>query len=124
MISFQFMKDENIVTIEPSGPLEQSDFEKLAREIGTRIKENNIPKGLLIHLRAFPGWENFEAFIEHVKFVKQHHKKIKRVAVATDSRFLTIVPGIAKHFVAAEIKHFSYDDTEAAKRWLQTVDDD
>ena len=119
MISFQIVRDEGIVIIEPSSPLEHSDFEKLRRKIDQYIDEKGNLKGILVHAKSFPGWENFAAFIDHIKFVKDHHRKIKRVAAVTDSKFLAIGPSIAKHFVAAEIKHFDFEEMEAARQWLQ-----
>ena len=122
MITFQILKDEGIVIIEPSSPLEHSDFEKLTKEIDHYIEEKGGVKGIIIHTKSFPGWENFAAFTDHMKFVKEHHHKVKRVAAVTDSKFLSIMPNIAKHFVAAEIKHFDYKDIGAAKQWIQEAD--
>lgn len=119
MISFKILKDEGIVIIEPSSPLEQSDFEKLTKEVDAYINEKGCINGIIIHTKPFPGWENFSAFTHHMKFVKNHHHKIKRVAAVTDSKFLTIIPVIAKHFVSAEIKHFEYEEMETAKKWIQ-----
>jgi hypothetical protein len=119
MISLQIMKEEGIVIIEPSSPLEHPDFEKLTKEIDEYIEEKGGVNGLIIHTKSFPGWENFAAFTGHMKFVKDHHHKIKRIAAVTDSKFLSILPSIAKHFVAAEIKHFDYEEMETAKQWIQ-----
>ena len=118
MISFEILKEEGIVLIEPSGPLEKEDFQKLTGEVDAYINEKGFVRGIIIHTESFPGWDNFSAFIHHVKFVKDHHRKIRRVAAVTDSKFLTIVPNVARHFVAAEIKHFDYDDMEEAKKWV------
>ncbi len=57
-----------------------------------------------------------------MKFVKDHHRKIKRVAIVTDSKLGSIVPGIAKHFVSAEIKHFEYEDMNSSKTWIKGSD--
>jgi hypothetical protein len=56
-----------------------------------------------------------------MKFIKDHHKKIKRVAAVTDSKFMSIAPMIANHFVSAEVKHFDYTDMDAAKKWVREV---
>lgn len=120
MISFQILADEGIVIIEPSGPLERSDFERLTTEVDRHIKLKGGLNGVLIHARSFPGWEDFAGFTSHMKFVKDHHKKVKRVAVVADSKLLTIGPSIAKHFVSAEIKHFDYGEMDAAHHWLMS----
>jgi hypothetical protein len=118
MINITVMKDEGIIIIEPTGSLEQSDFEKLATEIDAFSEEQGSLTGLIIHTKSFPGWDDFSAFLHHMKFVKEHHKDIKRVAVVTDSKVGAIGPGIAKHFVSAQLKHFEYDNIEEAKKWI------
>ena len=122
MISFEILKEEGIVVIEPSDPLSKEDFEMLTGDVDAYIDENGPIRGIIIHTKSFPGWNNFSAFIHHVKFVKDHHRKVRRVAAVTDSKFLTIVPIIAKHFVSAEIKHFDYEDMENAKKWVKEAD--
>jgi len=54
-----------------------------------------------------------------MKFIKDHHEKVKRVAAVTDSKFMSIAPTIANHFVSAEVKHFPYADMDAAKQWIE-----
>jgi hypothetical protein len=122
MISFVILREEGIVVIEPSGALEQSDFDRLSREIDDYINEKGYVNGLIIHTKAFPGWESFEAFTHHMNFVKGHHQKVKRVAVVTDSKFMSIAPKVANHFVSAEVKHFDYTDMDAAKKWILKAD--
>lgn len=118
MISVQLLRDEGIAIIEPGSPLQKSDFEALAKTIDAFIEEKGSLNGLIVHTRTFPGWDDFNAFIQHVKFVKGHHQSIKRVAIVTDSKLIPIVPGIAKHFVSAEIAPFKYGDIENAKKWI------
>jgi hypothetical protein len=54
-----------------------------------------------------------------MKFVKNHHQKIKKVVAVTDGTFLSILPQIANHFVQAEIRHFEYSEKDAAMNWLK-----
>lgn len=122
MISFEILNEERVVVIEPSGPLRKEDFQQLTKDVDAYIHENGFVRGIIIHTESFPGWENFSAFIHHVTFVKDHHRKIRRVAAVTDSKFLKIVPAIAGHFVSAEIKHFDYADMEGAKKWIREAD--
>jgi tRNA U38,U39,U40 pseudouridine synthase TruA len=119
MISLEINKIDGIVIIEPSGALEQSDFEELTKEIDDYIHARGVVNGIIIHTKAFPGWEDFSAFQHHMKFVKDHHRKIKRVAVVTDSKVGSIVPHIAKHFVSADIKHFEYESMASARTWIK-----
>ena len=72
------------------------------------------PKGMLIHAEAFPGWENFAGLAAHIRFVRNHHQKIERVALVTDSPVARVAEAVAEHFIAAEIEHFPFADYEKA----------
>ncbi len=122
MISFVILREEGIVIIEPSGALEQADFGRLTREIDDYINDKGYVNGLIIHTKAFPGWESFEAFTHHMKFVKDHHQKIRKVAIVADSQFMSIAPNVANHFVSAKVKHFNYTDMDTAKKWILETD--
>jgi tRNA U38,U39,U40 pseudouridine synthase TruA len=109
----------SLLTVEPLGSLQAADFEKLVQEVDPYIEEQGKLNGLMILAQSFPGWDNFAAFVSHIKFVKNHHQKIKKIAAVTDGSFLSILPQIANHFVAAQIKHFDFNDKDAALNWLK-----
>ena len=118
MISHKLLRDRGVLIVKPEGPLEQTDFETLDREVDPFIEGQGLLNGLLISAELFPGWMNFAALVSHFRFVKNHHQKIRRVAAVTDSGFLSIMPHIANHFVDAEVKHFDYRDKDRALEWL------
>jgi len=118
MIDYQILEDQGIVILEPSGSLSKEDFENLTRDVDAFIERHGHVNGLIVHAKSFPGWENFGAVSHHISFVKDHHKKINRVAIATDSTFLSIAPEIVKHFVSAEVMHFGYEDLASAQKWI------
>jgi len=120
MISFQLLREEGILLVSPEGRLGSKDFERLAQEIDPYLKQKGHLAGLMIRAKSFPGWKDFSALIGHFKFVKNHHKKIQRVAAVTDSGFLSIMPHVMNHIVQAEVKHFDSHDQEAALKWLKT----
>jgi hypothetical protein len=119
MLNYELNRAESILILKPIGPLESTDFEKLAREVDPYIIENGTLNGLMIYAKSFPGWDNFAAFVSHIKFVKNHHQKIKKIAAVTGSGFLSIMPQVANHFIQAEVRHFEYDDKDAALNWLK-----
>jgi hypothetical protein len=53
----------------------------------------------------------------HFRFVRDHHKKVRKVAVVTDSTLASVAENLASHFVSAEIKRFGSGDLEGAKQW-------
>lgn len=118
MLVHHLDRDTGVLTLAPSGPLGAADFAAVAAEVDPWIAEHGTLKGVLIHAKAFPGWENFAGFLGHVGFVREHAAKIRRLAIASDSAFLTIAPQIAKAFVRAEVRHFGYAECDAAAAWL------
>lgn len=68
--------------------------------------------------RDFPGWESLADVIAHFRFVRNHHRLIKRVVLVTDAEIAEIFPVIVDHFVKAEVKHFDFDDFDEAVTWI------
>ena len=122
MIGFELLRDKGIAILSPDGALEEADFRRLAEEIDPYIASNGRLTGLMIRVRSFPGWSSFGALISHLRFVRDHHRKIGRIAAVTDDQLLKIMPSIASHFVAAEIRQFPVDQEAQALAWLQEGD--
>lgn len=120
MLINEVMLDEKILVITPEGALKETDFQELAAEVDPFIEAMGTLNGLMIFSESFPGWENFAALLSHMKFVKEHHKNIKKVAAVTDSSILSILPRVANHFVKAEVRHFAYKDKKEALDWLKS----
>lgn len=120
MLNFELIRAEGILILKPIGPLESTDFEKLAKEVDPYIIETGKLNGLMIYTKSFPGWDSFAAFLSHIKFVKNHHHKVKKIAAVTGSGFLSIMPQVANHFIKAEVRHFDYDDKDTALDWLKS----
>ena len=118
MLKYELMKEEGVLVVMPEDALESGDFEQLSREVDPYIEETGRLKGLMIYTDSFPGWDNLAAFISHIKFVKNHHQQIEKVAAVTDSGFLSVLPKVASHFVQAEIRHFPLDEKDVAIQWL------
>ena len=123
MLSNELMPDEKILVITPGGALQAADFEQLVKEVDPYIAKNGKLNGLMIYAENFLGWENFEALLSHIKFVKNHHQHIEKVAAVTDSGFLSILPRVANHFIQAKVGHFAYHDKDAALDWLKSDSD-
>ena len=119
MLRFDLLKDDGILVVKPREVLTADDFRAIARMIDPYIEEHGKLMGLLVDAPSFPGWESFGALIQHLKFVRDHHRKIDRVAAVTDNEFLKIAPRIAEHFAHPEIRVFSSADRARAMAWLR-----
>ena len=118
MISHEFLADKTLLVVRPEDRLAKEDFEALAAAVDPVIEERGELRGLLIEAAKFPGWESFEGFVSHMRFVRNHHEHIEKVAIVSDSGIASVAPKLAKHFVAAELKHFPVAQRENALTWL------
>jgi len=120
MIQVDLLRDRNISAIIVDRPLEKKDFEQLSNEIDPLIASEGKLSGLMITAKSFPGWQSVGAFVAHLKFVADHHRRIERVAVVTNSGVLKILPHIARPFVHPKIKQFDSEERDQALTWLET----
>jgi hypothetical protein len=121
MLDYSIMKPEGILVLKPHAPLSKEDFGGLSAAVDSYLSDHAKLHGVLIHSRGFPGWENFGGFTAHMHFVREHHKKVERVAVVTDSQIAGIVELLGKHFTSAEVRHFPFPDDVKALDWLKTA---
>ncbi|MEA1922121.1 MAG: STAS/SEC14 domain-containing protein [Pseudomonadota bacterium] len=117
MLTVDLMEKEGIALLRPEGALTEEDFKYAARIIDSYIENSGKLNGIIINVRSFPGWASFSALTKHLSFIKEHHKKVSRVAFSTDSPLLEFAEPIARHFVDAEIKHFSFNELNNAIEW-------
>lgn len=106
-----------VLLLEPQGPLRAEDFETVAADVDPWIEAHGPLHGVVVHARAFPGWENVAALMSHLRFVRDHERDVRRVALALDGALPEIAATIGKHFVAAELKAFPYDKVADALAW-------
>jgi SpoIIAA-like len=122
MIEHNLDVAHSILHVRPQSPLQQDDFVRLAATVDPYIEETGDLAGLIIETPTFPGWESLGAMAAHFRFVRDHHKRIKRVAVVTDSALGNLAERLASHFVSAEIRHFPMGERETAKQWVMKRD--
>jgi hypothetical protein len=120
MLDYSIMKPEGILVLKPHAPLSKEDFGGLSADVDSYLSDHAKLYGVLIHSKGFPGWENFGGFTAHMHFVREHHKKVERLAVVTDSPFAGVAESLGKHFTSAEVRHFPFSDDVKALDWLKT----
>ena len=118
MLSVKIDEDNLIAILEPEGPLSASDFLSAAKAVDPLIEKSGNLNGLIIHTKYFPGWDSFSGLVSHLRFVKNHHKMVSRVALVTDSVIANFAEVIVSHFVKAEIQVFPYEEYEKAVKWI------
>lgn len=118
MIAYDFDKARAILHVRPQEPLAQSDFESLAAVVDPFISETGDLAGLVIEAHRFPGWSSFAALVAHLRFVRDHHRHIRKIAVVTDSPMANLAEHLVSHFVSAEIRQFPAAGFEEAVHWI------
>ncbi len=118
MIDYTLDETNSVLHVRPAGPLGKDDFEALSHAVDPFIERTGGLNGLLLEVAHFPGWTNVAAVIRHFRFVRDHHRKVKKVAIVTDSPLGEAAEHIASHFVAATIKHFPAGHLDEATTWL------
>ena len=118
MIEYDLDTEHSILDARPTAPLEQEDFVNLAKAVDPHIEATGGLAGIIVDAPRFPGWESFGALVSHLRFVRDRHQHVKKVAVVTDSRLGEVAERLASHFVSAEIKQFPAGQTDAARQWI------
>jgi hypothetical protein len=118
MVEFTLDTTQSILHLRPKSALEKADFARLAAAADPHIEKTGGLAGLIIEVTAFPGWDSLGAMAAHFRFVRDHHRHIRKLAMVTDSALGNLAENLAAHFVAAEIRHFPAGELEAARRWI------
>jgi hypothetical protein len=113
----RLLGDQGVILVELTGPLRANDFDALAVTADAWIEAYGCLQGIVVHARAFPGWENWAALCRHVQFVREHHRYVHRVALAADGMVASLLPRIGRHLVRAEVKRFDCAGVDAAIVW-------
>ena len=107
-----------ILHLRPRSALEPLDFEQLAKAVDPFIAERGDLAGLIVETPGFPGWSSFGAMAAHMRFVRDHHKHIRKIAIVTDSPLGNIGEHLVSHFISAEVRQFPSSDAAAARQWI------
>ena len=121
MIDHTLDTANSIVHARLRAPLAKEDFEGLAKAIDPYLEKSGGLAAVIVEAPKFPGWDSFGALAAHLRFVRDHHKRIRKLALVTDSPIGNVAERLASHFVAAQIKHFAAGELEAAKRWAAST---
>ncbi|GAA5524520.1 hypothetical protein Maes01_01077 [Microbulbifer aestuariivivens] len=121
MIQHRWHQDQKILEIEPEGPLQESDFRNLASQVDPVLRQRELLAGLLINGSHFAGWEDFGALVAHLRFIRDHHRHIHKVALLSDKPLLRVMPAIVSHLVSAEARPFSLHEKAEALEWLNAA---
>ncbi|MEP2023517.1 MAG: STAS/SEC14 domain-containing protein [Reichenbachiella sp.] len=118
MINLSLNKNKGYAILLVTGPISVFDIENLTKEVDQYIEDIGELQGLIIKVKQFPGWDNLDSFFHHLKFVKDHHKVIGKIGFMTENNLISSFPGLASHFVKAELRRFDYGQMDDAVDWI------
>ncbi len=118
MVQHTLDESNSVLIVQPKESLGIKDFQVLAETVDPDIEKSGSLTGFIIDAPTFPGWESFGAMAAQIRFVKDHHQHIKKVALVTGSSLGNLAETLASHFVSAQIKHFHSSELDAAKEWV------
>lgn len=90
------------------------DFREFEQAVIDELKQYEHVN-ILLDLSSMTGF-SVDVALEDLRFSKQHAHDYEKIAVVTDSQWLTWVSWLAAAFVSAEVRKF--DDPESAAAWL------
>ena len=122
MLNVEVDDINGLAILTPDGALSADDFVRVAAIIDRYIEKDGKLNGLIIATKSFPGWDSFAALLSHIRFVRDHHRHVKKVALVTNSPFGDLAEDLAEHFVSADVESFDFDELDAAKAW--TINDE
>lgn len=118
MIEYDLDKEHSILEVRPKSALDKADFAELAAAVDPHIEAHGDLSGLILNAPSFPGWDSFGAMVTHFRFVRDHQKHVKKIAVVTDSHLGDVAEHLTAHFVSAEVRHFPAGQVEQARQWV------
>ncbi|MCG3202200.1 MAG: hypothetical protein NFCOHLIN_02079 [Gammaproteobacteria bacterium] len=118
MLEHELDTAHSILIVRPRTALAARDFAALAGAVDPHIQATGGLAGIVIDTPSFPGWEGLGAMMAHLRFVRDHHRRVRKVAIVTDSAVGGVAEHLASHFVSAEIRRFHSGEVEAAKQWI------
>ena len=83
MLRHELLSDKRILVLQPDGPLQAADFERVAREIDPFIEKGGDLAGLMIEAAHPPGWDNFASFATHLPTASMYRGVSRTTAAAT-----------------------------------------
>lgn len=118
MIDFEFDQSTRVLRLRPTAALDRVDFAELANAVDPEIQSGGDLAGIIIDAPHFPGWDGFGALVTHLRFVRDHHQHVKKIAIVTDSHIGDLAERLLSHFVAAAVRQFPAGQTEQASQWI------
>jgi hypothetical protein len=115
MLDKPILESDGIVVLKPEVAPSHQDFTEVRAAVDAYLGNHSMIHGVLIS-----GWDGFKGLIDQIRFIRDYHTKIERVALVSDTYVPPGAEAVAQHFVGATIKHFSNAEQAMALSWLKS----
>lgn len=109
--------EPGVVLVEVSDPLRTADFVLLAEIVDEWLADHPTLQGVVVHTRRVPGWATPGSLLRHIGFVRGHHRRIERVALASDTRAASVLPRVITRVIHPQVRAFGYERLDDAIAW-------
>ena len=106
----------NILTVQVSGKLAKTDYERFVPEFERLVRERGKLR-VLFDMTGFHGWEA-GALWDDIKFDVKHFRDLERLALVGDKKWQHGMASFCKPFTSATIRYFAHPDDAKAREWL------
>lgn len=116
---FEVMSESagNIIGVRMQGTLHKADYAELAPKVEALAEQFDDIR-MLCDLGEFK-MEAPDAFAADLKFGKEFHKKIAKMAIVGDKRWEEWLTKLATPFYAKEARYFHTNEMDAAWAWVK-----
>jgi SpoIIAA-like len=118
MLSAQFEGD--VLRVRPDGAITSEDVATLTRTADEHLATHPKIAGVMVQTRTFPGFASLTAFADYARFIADHHARVRRLALVTDSALAPVAEFMANHVVGLEVRPFPFAEDVAALAWLRS----
>ena len=118
MIEHRLDTLNGILHLHPTSALQASDFTELASVVDPYLASQGDLAGVIIEVQSFPGWDSLGAMASHFRFLRDHHKRIRKLAIVTDAYLGDVAEKLGSHFISATVRHFKAGEAATAEGWI------
>ena len=118
MLKVQF--DGDVLGVRPEGPITRDDVATLTQAAEAYLAGHPKIAGVMVETRTFPGFASVGAFADYARFIADHHARVRRLALVTDSALAPIAEFMANHVVGVAMRHYPFAEGAAALAWLRS----
>lgn len=109
--------EDKIVALTIDGHISTEDFDKLKKQLESRI-ENWDEVKILEVVKSFTGMSP-KALFEDIKFGLNHYKDFSKAAVVTDKKWIDLLTKAIAPVAPFPVKVFELSELDTAKNWLK-----